>query len=186
MAADTIDYYFNAYNVAVAWTNDPEKMVDGTDASYAYTKTDLNKEELTGNNCPGSNLGEITDVQIRAYGYGDGGDSIDLVPVFAAGDGDIHNWVPGVGADWSAWISIFADTNKPDPWTWAAVQALDCDVIYIKAAKANELYIGEVQIRVTYTPPDLKKVSSVVRLSIKKVAGVTLANIKKVAGVSNV
>jgi len=37
-------------------------------------------------------------------------------------------------------------------WTWPAVQSLDCDVEQNDVSKGNTMYVGMVQIQVTYTP----------------------------------
>jgi len=150
--ASPVTYYFNDNHASELWETTPENMVDGTDASYAATTTDGQVHRLIGNNCPGTDLGTITKVELRFYGYGDVDDQTILRPVFGGSvDGDNHVVVPGTTPEWKAYQDITTDTNAPS-WTWAAVVALDCDVEMNDIAKGNTAHVGEVEIRVTYTP----------------------------------
>lgn len=143
-------YYFNSKSTSV-WS-EPEKMIDNILTNYAYTTSD-STEVLDGNSGPGTNLGTITKVEIRAYAYGDDNDRIDLTPVFSGGDGDEHQTTPGVSpGSWGIYQDITSDTNHPSPWTWTALQALDCKVEKDTVSKANQMNCAKVEIRVTYTP----------------------------------
>jgi len=145
-----VTYYFNAYDtVTEKWETTPANMVDGTDASYAATTVDGAVQKLTANTCPGTDLGTITKVELRFYGYGDADDETIIRPVFAGGDGANHTIVPGVTAGWKAYQDITNDPNAPS-WTFAAVVVLDCDVEVNDVAKGNTTRVGEVEIRVTY------------------------------------
>ena len=143
-----VTYYFNAYVTGV-WT-DPAKMVDGILTNYGSTTSTGATQVLTGNDCPGTDLGTITKVEIRAYGYGDADDLLELIAVFAAGDGNLKSAAPGTSPVWSAYYNITTDTNAPSPWTWSAVQSLDCKVIFTKSDKSNTMRCARVEIRVTY------------------------------------
>ena len=149
-------YYFNAYTIGV-WTN-PDNMVDGYTGTYGTTSNDGDTQVLTGNTCDGTDLGTISTVEIRAYGYGDADDKLELTPVFTGGDGDLHSAAPGTSPVWSAWYDITSDTNAPSPWTWSAVQSLDFKVIFTKAGKANTMHCAKVEIRVTYTPAVARRI----------------------------
>lgn len=93
-------------------------MIDNLLTNYAYTSSDSDTEILDGNSGPGTDLGTITKVEIRAYAYGDDNDRIDLTPVFSGGDGDEHQTTPGVSpGSWEAYQDITSDTNHPSPWT---------------------------------------------------------------------
>lgn len=149
-----IVYVFNGYDAGnEQWTSYPARMVDGIQASYAYTNSNNSVQKLTSNTCLGINLGTITNVEVRAYGYGDGNDSAVLRPVWNGGpaEGNNHKVLARTAPGWSTWQGIFNDTGRPSSWTWAAIANLDLDVQYMKSAKPNPLYVGMVQIRVTYT-----------------------------------
>lgn len=154
--ADTAVYEFNARNASPAdpWDTNPANMIDGTYDSYAETDSTGDEEELTANECDGTDLGTISAVELRAYGYGDGGDWVYLKPVFGGSDaGDDHTVLAQAGAAWSAWQDITTDTNAPDWSSWTQIQDLDCRAEYIKDGKANTMYCGMVQVQVTYDPP---------------------------------
>jgi len=106
-----VSYYFNSKSTTV-WT-DAAKMIDHILTNYATTSSDGDIEILDGNTCSGTDLGSITKVEIRAYGYGDGDDRIDLTPIFSGGDGDEHQTTPGVTAGWGAFQDITSDMNHP-------------------------------------------------------------------------
>lgn len=147
----SVSYYFNSRSTA-NWS-DPANMVDGILTNYASTDSTGTEETLDGNTCPGTNLGTIQKVELRAYAHGDGGDRTDLTPVFSGGDGDTHQTTPGTGAGWNPYQDITNDTNHPTPWTWADVVALDCKVKYTKDGKANLMYVSKVEIRVNAAFP---------------------------------
>lgn len=111
MATQT--YYFNARHATEIWTSDPDKMVDGVETQYASTTEDGDIQLLTANNCPGTDLGTISKVELQAYAYSDDNDELGLRPVFAAGDGDTHWEAPGVTAGWKTWWDITSDPNAP-------------------------------------------------------------------------
>jgi len=149
---DTVTYYFNAYGAEV-WEASPASMTDGNLGTYASTNNAGEVQLNNANNCSGTGLGLISKVELRAYGYGDGGDFIYLRPVFTAGDGTNHQWTPGTSPpSWSPYYNITSDTNAPTSWNWSNVQELDVDVEYNGLAKPNPLYIAKVEIRVTYSP----------------------------------
>ncbi|GAJ21166.1 unnamed protein product, partial [marine sediment metagenome] len=111
-----VTYYFNAYTVGV-WGN-PQNMVDGSLTTYGSTSTKNATQILTGNDCPGTDLGMITKVEIRAYGYGDGDDKITL-------NGTALTMPSSPG--WSSYV----DTGIT---TWAGIVALDATVQFTAVA----------------------------------------------------
>ena len=145
-----VKYYFNSYDVGVEeWATTPEKMVDNNIANYASSALVDDIELLDGNTCAGINLGTITKVEIRSYGYGANGTvQIRLIPVFTGGDGDIHVTSNFVAPGWSNWIDITSDTNAPGTWNWTNVQNLDMDV---KCNGTGNAFCSKVEIQVTYT-----------------------------------
>jgi hypothetical protein len=155
----TVIYYFDAYDSGPGgkrWHTDPGKMVDGTETSYASTANNGDVELLTGNTCPGTDLGTITKVEIRAYGcYTESSDNVILRPVFA-GTTDGADYKPALTNDtgeWGTTFNITTDPKAPSSWTWSNVINLDCDVEYYKTGQPDRVYVGEVEIIVTYTPP---------------------------------
>ncbi len=143
-----ITAYFNAYNTGVAWSGTPANMVDSNMGSEASTETDNDLEELTGNSfSPIFTITDISKVEIRPQTRGNPliGD-IYIRPVFSGGDGTYINVEDNV------WYDITNDTNAPDPWTTAAVQALDLDVL-ADWSGPGALYCGGVEIRITQSIP---------------------------------
>ena len=145
-----VTYYFNARGDAV-WTN-PDNIVDNNLETFGSTSTNGASQLLNGNDCPATDLGTTTKVEIRLYGYGDGDDRIDVTPVFAAGDGAAHQTTPDTGppGTWGAYVNITNDPNAPDWSSWAHVQDLDCKLAFTKVGKGNTVYCAKVEIRVTY------------------------------------
>ena len=150
-------FYFDAYNTSEAWKTNPANMTDGSESSYASTKTSAQVEALTGNTCTAaSESGAITKVELRCYAYRDvgGDDEIYLRPVFGGTtDGNNYQVTPDTSGGWSAYKDITSDANAPSPWAWADVEGLDCDVEYLPGGPPNNnVYCSKVEIRVTYTP----------------------------------
>ena len=79
---DYATYYFSAHDVDVVWTNLPDNMTDGDTGTYAYTVTNLDVQLNNANTCPGTDLGTISAVELRTYGYMEDNDTIELQPVF--------------------------------------------------------------------------------------------------------
>ncbi|MDD5082734.1 MAG: hypothetical protein PHU08_05110 [Dehalococcoidales bacterium] len=146
-----VTYYFNAYTIGV-WT-DPGKMVDGDTGTFGYTSTKNAEQVLTGNSCPGTNLGIITKVELRLYGYGDGDDRQDLMPVYNGAAGDTRQITPASSPGWTAYVDITTGTNAPAVWTWNDVVTLDVKDKFVAIAKGNTAYCARIDIRVTYETP---------------------------------
>ena len=160
---DYATYYFNAYDSTTPtdWTNLPANMVDGDTGTYASTTTNLDVQLNNANTCPGTDLGTISVVELRTYGYMEADDTIELQPVFGGTvDGADYPWTPPVGegsANWSPYFDITADGGAPGSWAWSDVQNLDVNVNYIKVGGASSTYISIVEIRVTYAPGAIEK-----------------------------
>ena len=149
-----VTYYFNEYNPdGEVWDKRPGYAVNNVLALYAYTSINNEVERLTGNSCLGTDLGTISKVELRAYTYGDGDDELYIRPEFVGGTGVNHITVPGVlPADWGGYQDITNDTNHPSPWTWTALQNLECDIELDDTGKGNMMHVSKVEIRVTYIP----------------------------------
>jgi uncharacterized repeat protein (TIGR01451 family) len=162
-AAGTATYYFNSYSAGQVWATNPANMVDGIETSYASTVIQNDVQLLDANNATGIDLGTITSVEIRAYGYYSSDDLVNLVPIFGGANiGDTHaDAVPATTGAWGSWFNITVDTNAPTIWTWADVQNLDVDVIYIKSGGGQLTYVGEVEIKVLYTSNTVPVISNI-------------------------
>jgi len=152
--AREVVYYFNSYDILENWATNPDNMVDGSISNYASTTSDGDVELCKSNTCPGDDLGFISKVELRAYGYKSGGiPNIILRPVFEGSeDGANHTFQPPIGSgDWSSWFDITGDPENEEQWIWGDIVGLDCDVeSYIPLAAT--LYCSKVEVRVTYNP----------------------------------
>jgi len=150
--ASEVVYYYNTYKLE-GWQYYPDLMIDEDGGTFAF-ETNVNVVEfLFENTCSGEDLGTISKVEIRAYGFydwGAGDNDIILTPVFNSDDGDDHEFNCGVYPQWSVWFDITSDTNAPKSWSWEDVQALHCNVISDDDSEEFTLYCDMVQIRVTY------------------------------------
>ena len=154
---EEVIYWFTGHNAANEWETNPAGLDNNNIGDYASTDNDNDAQEENANNAITNNIGEISAVELRAFGYGDGGDYIIYAPNFLIGGaGATFNWIPpnGIGAAaYDAWRDITADPAAPDPWTWTDVNGLDCTLTYMKDGKANILYISTLEIRVTFRQP---------------------------------
>lgn len=139
-----VNYYFDGSEPGEAWVN-AYRMNDNDLGTFAYIATDGAIQTENSNTCPGTDLGTITKVELRCYGYGDGDDRIDLMP-FATE----YQLVMPSSVGWSTYADI---TPEKGSWVWNDIVVLDCVVEYDKVGKANTMYCAKVEIRVTYTPP---------------------------------
>lgn len=152
---DPVYYVCGGITLQTRWDGDHDYWIDGLLTTYAYTVDSGCTQSLQGNTCPGTDLGTISKVELRVYGYGDGGDRIDLHPFFGGIDGgtqgDEYQLTMPSSADWSSYADITNDSNAPSPWTWADIEDLDCNCEYDPVGKGNAIYAAKVEIRVTYT-----------------------------------
>jgi len=84
----TVTYYFDGYDTGQAWSVDPDNMVDGDEATRARTDWTNPSDETqlcNSNTCPGTDLGTITQVELRAKIDVFGAGRLYLTPVFSAG-----------------------------------------------------------------------------------------------------
>jgi hypothetical protein len=172
-----VTYYYDAKGTA-DWTTNPEYMFDNILTNYASTTLngDTNGSHATdGNTCPGTDLGTITKVELRAYGYGDGTDECDLTPFWpVVGSGDGHDVVMPSSPGWGAYVDITNDTNHPDWTSWTHIQDTGFVARMDDVGKGGTMYVSKVEIRVTYTTAG----------GIGKINGVAIASIGKVNGVA--
>jgi len=148
-------YYFDSYYPASGWTNNPQHMVDGDINTFASTNEDEQIELLDENTCPGTGLGIVTKVEIRAYGYYDSsGNSADilLTPMFPIlGTRNTYVFDCTNSPSWSPWFDITNDPTVPG-WSFATISHyFDCQV---KSSGSGNFILNcaKVAIRVTYIP----------------------------------
>jgi len=155
-------FYFDHYStdgLRLGWEDNPEDMVDGdiaTTAAATYTNNRI--QWCDENTCPTDRDTTITKVEIRAYsscGNSCGTLTAYLKPIFTAGDGDTHSYLPpglGIPPYWCDWIDITTDTNAPSTWTWADVNSMDVDHWMVKTicGDPNGMFTHRIEIRVTW------------------------------------
>jgi len=148
-----ITYYFDDGEAQGIYSwDDWEYSFDNILTNYAYTNVDGEWLGLVGNTCLGSDLGTISKVELRAYGYGDGGDQLNLRPIYDGNYGDDHLVTMPSSDDWSIYVDITTGTYMPDWSSWSHIQGLGSRIIFTKSAKANTMHCSKVEIRVTYEP----------------------------------
>ena len=148
-------FYFDQYMaMGEEWATLPGNMVDGSTSNYSSTTLNSDIELCLNNTCTGTDLGTISKVEIRCYGYYSGMNPRDIIlrPVFSGiSDGDNHIFAPSTTGGWSSWFDITSDTNSPATWDWNRVRDLDCDVEAGTGMGMFTLLCSKVEIRVTYT-----------------------------------
>jgi PKD repeat protein len=147
-------FYFDQYLVmGEEWATLPGNMVDGSISNYASTTVNSDVELCLNNTCTGTDLGTISKVEIRCYGYYTGFSPLDIIlrPVFVGKDGNNHVFAASSTAGWSQWFDITSDNNGPLTWVWNDVKDLDCDVESDSNIGMGSLLCSKVEIRVTYT-----------------------------------
>ncbi len=158
--ADTVTYYFDAYNSANpgSWGQNPQNTADGSTSTYGRDNVNGHYVELTGNTCPGTDLGTISAVEVRVYWSGNVQHMAwpRLIPEFGgSSDGDDHDDDTRSGSDegspyWSAYFDITTDTNAPGTWSWSDVQNLDLRLQVVRSTNGR-VNAYKVEIRVTYS-----------------------------------
>ena len=154
--ASEVVYYFNSYDPGEAWPANPGNMADGSISTYASFNNILGPSSVelcTRNTCPRfCDLGTISKVELRAYGYYSGSQrDIILRPVYGGTeDGDNYTFQPRTESGWSSWFDTASDVETP--WSWDDIRSLDCDVEAEDDFGFWTLYCSKVELRVTYIP----------------------------------
>jgi hypothetical protein len=170
----------------IPWVN-PNYAVDGqqgNDATvYLQLMTGSGRLYLNSNDCPGTNLGSITKVEIGIYGSrGD-----PMMMVYAEPDGG-----DSVGPYFLNYALLWIDATSAHAtgWTWSNI---DSTVISIRAFlnfngfQADTSYVDQVYIRITYDevfgPANIAKVCDTLAANIVSVHGTAYEDILKIHGV---
>jgi len=152
--ASQMTYQYTSYDVYEAWDGDPENMVDGSTETFAFTHTNEDLQVCNGNTCPGSNLGTIQKVELRAHCYKEGeAANLTLQPVLEEDTGQNYTTSPGGEPEWTPWFDITTDFGHDSgefstPWTWEEIKILCCTVR--SSMVDGMLFCSMVEIRVTY------------------------------------
>ena len=148
-----VTYYYNAWDIGIEWNITPENMVDGNISTFAHEGVDGSAQLNDGNTCPiGVDLGEITKVEIRIYGYIDdaGTDSIDFRTFYDGKLGPTNITNLGITPGWSDYYDVTEHKSAPDIWTWPDIQTTTT-WIRSNVGAGNAASVSKVEIRVTYT-----------------------------------
>jgi hypothetical protein len=169
------------------WVN-PEKAVDGDNGQYATVYVQLNQASgrlyLDSNDCPGTNLGSITKVELGADGYRgdpfmffyiepDGGDAVG--PYFLD---ETILWEDATSAHATGWTWSNIDSTVINFWVF----------LQFNGFQADTCGVDQIYIRVTYDevfgPANIAKVCSVLAADIDKVHGKTYVDLAKINSVA--
>lgn len=155
-------FYFNSYSTGETWATNPGYMVDGSTSTYASTNIGGDVELCNGNNCSGSDLGDIVKVELRVFGYyASNRHDIVLTPVFGGTTyGGHYTYMTTTTPSWSQWFDITTDPFFTPPWSWTKVDNLDCDVEAKSGLGFFTLYCSKVEIRATYIPESNSVISN--------------------------
>jgi PKD repeat protein len=178
-------YYFNTnYDQSEEWATNPSYMVDGSTANYASTTFDGDVQLCMTNTCPGTDIGKILKVEMRAYGYYTS-DQRDIIlrPVFAGTtDGGNYNYQTTTTQGWSPWFDITDDNSAPGSWSWIDVKDLDCDVEAGSGLPPFTLYCSKIEIMVTYaTVPEISNpipADGSIGISLTPTLNITVADLE--------
>jgi hypothetical protein len=150
-------FYFSSYDASESqnqWSSQPANMANGATASYSSTTLPGDLELLDGNNCTGSETGNISYVYLRTKGYYSTNKyTITLTPKYNGelpGDGYEFDDIT-TSATWSPWFEITNDRGAPETWTWNDIDNLECEVTSENSMQGPfTLYCSQVEVMVCY------------------------------------
>jgi hypothetical protein len=122
---------------------------------FYATTTVYDTERCNSNTCDGSDLGDISNVKIRAYGkYWNTQTDITLYGIYGGeyNEEDEYVFATSSTAAWSSWYDITDDTLAPDTWDWDDIKNLGVLVEAEDIVTMHTLYCSKVELQVTYTP----------------------------------
>lgn len=134
------------------------KIWDSDDGTAGSDNNNGHYFTVTGNDCPGTDLGTITGVSIAILWANNStiaNITFKVQPLFGGSSaGDEHTETVDVGTvgsqEWSSEHDITNDTNAPSTWTWADVQNLDLIATTVRAS-TGKWYPFAIRITVTYS-----------------------------------
>ena len=154
--------YFDGHSATSTWVN-PDFAFNGQTGNFARTNVYPGTSTMTGtsNTCPGTNLGDITKVEIRVHGYNSGTNfgSLVLTPIIQ-GTTSTPTTVTGLATfppgpiDYSDFIDITNYSGAPSNWIWSTVQNLDVIIEGTVNDATSDIQISRIEISVTYDKPD--------------------------------
>jgi hypothetical protein len=157
--ASQVTYQYTSYDEYETWESNPENMVDGSTETYAATDTN-DLQVCNGNTCPGSNLGTIQKVELRAHCYKEGETAnLTLQPMLEEHTGQNYTATPAGEPGWTPWFDITTDLGHGSSglftqWTWKEIDTLSCNVK--SSLMDGMLFCSMVEIQVTYnTAPQI-------------------------------
>ena len=155
-------YYFTDYNKVPGgnwpyesgeyWQIDPQDACNDSITDYAEGFA-ANGESLnfilTANNCPGTNLGAISKVEVRGYIEVDDNCTVEFIFLPPGGGMSGFAYFTNVGPAWTNWYDI---TSFDTPFTWATVKDFDFLLqLVAKGVPEGRARAYAVEVRVTYT-----------------------------------
>lgn len=156
-ATTTATYYFDGSDAAASdpdagWTNDANAF-DGSTTTYADTSQDggssLYNLFAEGTDAPASG-GTITSVRARVWAYRGGPGSSIQADIYTDGLAELLGSPTAssstAGGAWGSYTSLSTPTGG---WTWAKVQALECNA-WPNNAINNLMELYRVEVEVTY------------------------------------
>ena len=139
----TATYYFDG-NSASDWTN-PSNMDDGGTGTYGNSSSSGDRHAYNSNTATATDIGKITKVEIRMYGYwADGGALTNCVDCTMSSGSNFKidfNTTP----QWRPYEDITSDKAL---WTWTDINDLTMTVD--QDYNGTEVRVYATQIRVTY------------------------------------
>ena len=147
-------YYFDSYvDDPNQWTN-AVRMVDGDDTTYASTSVAITQDQTNDRNtCPGTDLGTISQVEIRAKGYYETNQvTMHLTPVLdGVTDLPEQIFTPSLTPAWSPWFDLTNLPGAPETWSWTNIINLDCRIKpNPKSMVPFTDYCSKIEIRVKF------------------------------------
>ncbi len=148
-------YYFDGHSGVSTWVN-PDSAFNGATGDYARTGVTPGTSTMTGNSnvCPGTNLGDITKVEIRVNGFNSGGVNVGplVITPIIQGTTSTPTTVTGLGVapTYSPYIDITNYSGAPSNWIWSTVQNLDLIIEGTIYDATSDIYISYIDVRVTY------------------------------------
>jgi len=155
----TVNYYFDGHSAASTWLN-TDSAFDQSIASFARTNVYPGTSTMTGNSndCIGTNLGDITKVEIRVHGKTSGGVNVGPLTItpLIQDTTSTPTTVTGLGivATYSDFIDITSYSGAPSNWIWSTVQNLDVIIEGTIDDSTSDIYISYIEVKVTYDEID--------------------------------